>query len=101
VSASTDGEQGETQRFDQAEKQSVDYPARNANVEKCEIIRDRTLAGTSHCPQSDLHKDRPDTEPSQQRAQPKPFRPSGHPSTTSPITAAHISPPALDANTRP
>ncbi len=66
MSASTDGEQGETQRFGQVEKQPVDYPAGNANTGKCETIRDRTLAGTSHCSQSDLHKDRPGAEPAQQ-----------------------------------
>jgi len=65
VSASTDGEQGETQRFGQVEKQPVDYPAPEANAGKCEIIRDRMLAGTSHCSHSDLHKDRPGAEPAQ------------------------------------
>ena len=65
LSASTDGEQGEAQRFDQVEKQPVDYSAREANAGKCEIIRDRTLAGTSHCSHSDLHKDQPGAEPAQ------------------------------------
>ena len=65
MSASTDDEQGETQRFGQVEKQPVDYPAAEANGGKCEIIRDRTLAGTSHCFYSDLHKDQPGAETAQ------------------------------------
>jgi adenylate kinase len=65
LSASPDGEQGEAQRFDQVEKQPVDYSAREANAGKCEITRDRTLAGTSHCFYSDLRKDQPGAEPAQ------------------------------------
>jgi hypothetical protein len=76
---------------EQVEKQPVDYPGREANAGKCEIIRDayspgRVIAPIAICTRTSPARNQHSGEPSPTRA----VR-GGTPATTSSITAAaHI-----------